>query len=154
MMKEWEIRRLMYLKTNPDPGDVIMFDELEPRLQGKRIFVHDNSVTNHPGNEIVVTLYFKTSSNEVIVYPQKSYAVALVYAKLLEKYFGEPFYDALNHPSLLLGDKFFVPYSKNPDLYNRVIAKMDEQKLWDFENNTLDTVQATVNYFKKEFLLV
>jgi len=91
---------------------------------------------------------------DVLVYPEKSYAVAMVYAKLLEKYFGENFYEVLDDQDLLLGDKYFVRYSKNKEWYDKLIATMDEWKLWDFENSKLPQVQATITYFKKEFQLI
>lgn len=86
--------------------------------------------------------------------PVKSYAVAIVYARLLEKRFGEHFIEALNYPDLLLGDRYFSRYCDDWRTYDSVFALLRERKLWDFENNNLPQVKATVSYFKKEFLLI
>ncbi|TFG95661.1 hypothetical protein E4H12_12840 [Candidatus Thorarchaeota archaeon] len=88
-----------------------------------------------------------------IVQPCKSYAVALVYARLLERYFNEDFITVLSDPELLFKDKHFVPYSANSALYDQLISMMTYRELWDFESNPISQVQTTVRYFKKEFLL-
>jgi hypothetical protein len=83
-------------------------------------------------------------------FPAKSFAVAIIYAKLLNQVFGVPFYDALNDPFLLYGnDYFFTPYAKAPDTYDRALASIPS----DFTNISLPQVQSTVQYFKQEFLI-
>lgn len=146
----------MYLKTNPNPGDIIMFDEIYPTLQGKTVIVVDETeiLNFHTVICNFVMRYITVEVDEpVIYYPQKSYAVALIYAKLLEKYFDEPFYEALDNPTLLLGDKYFKQYSERRLVYDRAIHKITKNSLWDFENIKTSRVQATVDYFRKEFLL-
>lgn len=153
-MKEWEIRRLIYLKTNPDPGDIIMFNEAIPVLQGKQVVVFDETnVTDFTDTIIwsVISYFSRSWEKTVVFYPSKSYAVAIIYAKLLEKYFQEPFYDSLNHPGLLLTDKYFVPYNQSNTIYDRVISHIDYKGWWDFEKSIIPQVQATVEYFLKEF---
>ena len=85
-MKEWEIRRLIYLKNNPDPGDIIMTDELEPTLQGKKIVIIQPNEVYGMDFEAEIIGYFLRDWDDVVFYPAKSYAVALIYAKLLQRY--------------------------------------------------------------------
>ncbi len=93
--------------------------------------------------------YFTIEISHVLLYPSKSYAVAVIYAKLLNKYFGIPVLEALKDPHLLYdNDRFFVPYRAggSADIYNRVLLQPIN---WD-----LPQVKTTVNYFMEEFLLV
>ena len=53
----------------------------------------------------IVSFFIKDSK---LIYPSKSYFVALVYAKMLEKHFGVDFYAALEDTELLPDDIFFV----------------------------------------------
>ena len=47
---------------------------------------------------------YPTIQSVKLFYPGKSYAVALIFAKLLELHFNEDFYTALDDPMLLLGN--------------------------------------------------
>ncbi len=85
-----------------------------------------------------------------LIYPAKSYAVAIIYAKLLEEHFGVPFYEALNDSDLFMGtDKFFVPYDRAKEIYDPAIAFMEANGL----HTNLPQVAKTIEYFKKEFYL-
>lgn len=90
--------------------------------------------------------FFKNGS--LLIYPAKSYFVALVYAAAIEKYFHIDFFEALDSKELLFDDKYFVPYSKAKDIYNAVIFCMNghEQIL-----NYVDAIHPTIDYFKEEF---
>lgn len=84
-----------------------------------------------------------------LVYPAKAFVVAIIYAKLLEIYFNELFHDSLNDPTLLYNnDRFFVPYSQAPGVYDAVLQRIS----LDF-NTKLPQIQATINYFLEEFLI-
>ncbi|MAZ47378.1 MAG: hypothetical protein CME65_02375 [Halobacteriovoraceae bacterium] len=97
--------------------------------------------------------YF-TDDHWSIVYPAKSYAVAIIYAKLIEKYFSEDFYSLLSDPELFLGtDKYFVTYQDDCETYDNVLARLKKEKLMDFEANKKSQVKASVNYFYSEFNL-
>lgn len=97
-------------------------------------------------NEIVE--YFTTAS-DIIRYPSKSYAVAIIYAKLLDQYFGEDFYESLNDPDLLHGnDVFFVPYNEAKHIYDAVLGEISLEF-----NTNLPQVNTTVSYFLEEFYL-
>lgn len=65
------------------------------------------------------------------VYPAKSYAIAIVYATLLEEVYGEDFFEVLNDPELLYGqDTHFVPYSKDPETYDAIIVRLTDMPDW------------------------
>ncbi len=92
-----------------------------------------------------VIKFFKTQSE--LVYPAKSYFVAIVYAKCLEKYFAQDFYNSLDDPELLVDDKYFKPYSEALETYNNILDGIGTNIL------EYPSTEKTVNYFKKEFLV-
>lgn len=89
-----------------------------------------------------------------LVYPGKSYAVAIIYALFIEKYFGEDFYISLNDPELLCSnDKYFKPYSASSKIYDQILENI-KFKQDKFEINTkLSQIESTRNYFMREFNL-
>lgn len=89
--------------------------------------------------------FFKNGSE--LIQPAKSYFVAIVYAKCLEKYFGEEFYTALNYKDLLPDDKWFKPYSESKEIYDSILNEIGDV----FSYISID---KTLSYFKKEFLIV
>lgn len=91
-----------------------------------------------------VIKFFKTESE--LVYPAKSYFVAIVYAKCMEKYFGLNFYDCLSDKDLLFDDKFFIPYLHGKQTYNKILDTITDP----LEYNS---TKKTVDYFKREFLI-
>lgn len=138
-MTEWKDRQRLYALTWKH------HDDIHP-------VVVDGSFLTRPDAAEFVCTYF-THEWEKLVYPAKAFAVALVYAKLIERYFGADLYVALNDPDLLLGDRFFSPYSSHPRIYDRSIEILTAEKLWEFEDSALPQVQSTVGYFKREFWL-
>lgn len=98
-------------------------------------------------NELInmVILFFKTES--LLIYPAKSYFVAIVYAKLLEKYFSISFLEALNIDDLLPDDKWYVPYLKDKYVYDKIINKIPKDFL------SLPSTRKTTKYFEEEFLI-
>ena len=85
-------------------------------------------------------------SGSKLIYPAKSYFVAIVYAKLLEEHFDENFYDCLSDKELLPDDYFFVPYNRNRNVYNAVLSKIGDPLGYKAAENTKE-------YFYQEFLL-
>lgn len=81
-----------------------------------------------------------------LIYPAKSYFVAIVYAKLLEKYFGVDFYTALEDKELLPDDIFFVTYNNSREIYDSVLETI---------GNPLDykAAEKTKKYFYQEFMI-
>lgn len=131
-MKDWKYKQQLYHLTN------FSDDHIEEKSY---IIQNDDLVKD-------IIEYFSIQS-DVLIYPAKSYAVAIVYAKLLEKYFDEDFYEVLNDPELLYGnDQFFIKYSDDIDVYDEVISKID----LTFKNS-IPQVRSTISYFEKEFLI-
>lgn len=85
-------------------------------------------------------------SGSKLIYPAKSYFVAIVYAKLLEEHFDENFYDCLSDKELLPDDYFFVPYNRNRNVYNAVLSKIGDPLGYK-------AAEKTKEYFYQEFLL-
>lgn len=101
-------------------------------------------IFNNDNVEDQVVDFFLTESE--LVYPAKSYFVAIVYAKCLEKYFGGSFFEYLNDPELLPDDTFFKVYSQDKSTYDNIINRIGD--IWKYPS-----ICKTVNYFKKEFLI-
>ena len=101
------------------------------------------SINNNNVADQVIN-FFETQS--VLIYPAKSYFVAIVYAKCMEKYFGLNFYDGLSDKDLLFDDKFFTPYLNDKQTYNKILNEIKNP----LEYNS---TKKTVEYFKKEFLI-
>lgn len=134
-MKDWKVRQHIYHALNP----------ITDYIDGEDIVQHNRS-------QLVQDIvdYF-TGEQAELVYPAKSYAVAIIYAQLLNKYFGEDFWNALDDPDLLFGnDRFFVPFSEDPQTYKEAFAQIDT----DVENLPWSQVRTTISYFKEEFMLV
>jgi len=142
-MKEWKIRQQLTHRLH----------EHDDLMKDHQVIVWKRDEISGLDFQADIIAYFLRVGDGYLYYPQKSYSVALIYAKLLQRYFKEDFYEALDDPDLLLGDSHFVPYSKDKGTYDQLICTMAYQNLWDFENNPISQVRATVRYFKKEFLL-
>lgn len=90
-------------------------------------------------------------------YPTKSYVVALVYATLLHRHFGENVIEALDDPDLLFGnDRWFRPYSQSKDVYDQALTEL--KPILDLiSEGTVERIpsqiQATARYFDEEFLI-
>jgi len=116
-----------------------MHKEFDDDLNTKTIELSDNIIDN--------ALRYSTSRHIGWVYPAKSYAVAILYARWLEDIFGEDFYEALDDPELLYNnDPYFVPYSRDRDTYNTIIVNMPE----DLSGGMVPDIRR---YFEEEFLL-
>ena len=92
----------------------------------------------------LIIKFFNTES--LLIYPAKSYFVAIVYAKCIEKYFHINFYDALNDEELLPDDKYFKTYNESKDIYDKVLESIED--IYQY-----DSIDKTVKYFKQEYLI-
>ena len=101
-------------------------------------------IFNNDNVEDQVVDFFLTESE--LIYPAKSYFVAIVYAKCLEKYFGGNFFEYLNDSELLPDDTYFKVYSQDKSTYDNIIDRIGD--IWQYPS-----ICKTVNYFKKEFLI-
>lgn len=86
-----------------------------------------------------------------LVFPSKSYNVAVIYARLLEHYFKCPAKEYLLDPLLLHGkDQFYQPYLEYPELYDQLLELMTYEAIMASEN---PSVKKTIGYFNQEFLV-
>ena len=92
----------------------------------------------------MVIKFFKTESQ--LIYPAKSYFVAIVYAYYIAKYFKEDFYSVLNNEDLLPDDMYFVPYKVTAAIYDKILYGIGDIKQYE-------SIKKTLQYFKQEFLI-
>lgn len=140
MVPQHKIRQELFHHTNPDPGDlgvIIPYRHLESAELA-----------------LDVIDYF-LNNDHVISYPSKSYAVAIVYAHLLEHHFGIPFMDSLSDPLLLYGnDPHYTHYHNNPGVYDIIHQTICTRN--GIQHDLLHQspqVIATVEYFNREFFI-
>lgn len=82
-----------------------------------------------------------------LIYPAKSYAVAIIYAYKIKEVYGVPILTTLDDPDLFLGqDPYFVPYSSDTGTYIDILAHLQDRP------NFLEEGWApqTVKYFEAE----
>ena len=92
----------------------------------------------------LIIKFFNTES--LLIYPAKSYFVAIIYAKCIEKYFHINFYDALNDKELLPDDKYFKTYQESKDIYDEVLKTIGD--IYQYKS-----IEKTLKYFKQEYLI-
>lgn len=117
------------------------------RIHGEKIHLNFNegSIFNY------AVKYFSEECPELI-YPAKSYCVAIIYSHLLSFYFNEDFYYLLNDEDLLCGnDPYFAPYKNEQVLYDKIISKLKISEKGFYLNLNLSQVKATFDYFVEEF---
>jgi hypothetical protein len=95
--------------------------------------------------------FFFNPGHEV-TYPAKSYADAIVYAHLIDKYFDIPFDTSLRDPDLLYDDPYYLPYDKNPKVYDVALKFIKLNSPKELQYN-LPQVITTVENFEKEFYI-
>lgn len=82
-----------------------------------------------------------------LVYPAKSYFVAIIYAHYLHEYFSEDFYQMLSDPELLPDDEYFIPYNnESKSIYDAVLEQVQPI-------DRFISIEKTHAYFLQEFLL-
>lgn len=110
-----------------------------------------NSVKDDEIADQVIDFFVEGSA---LVYPSKSYFVAIVYAACMLKYFPEHFKDIvepLKCVDLLDNDDFFRPYiSRTVPIYNKVLQWLERERI---EILDYASTMKTHNYFKEEFLI-
>jgi len=138
MIEEWKARQRMYHHQMDENFDDFIAD--------KPCYVRENQDEWDLCGDIVDYFYVPST---ILIYPAKSYAVALIYAQMLTEYFDVEFYTVLNDPDLLYGnDKYFVPYRERKEVYDTVLTHIR----LDFVNPT-PQVLTTIDYFNKEFFI-
>jgi hypothetical protein len=132
-MKEWKANQVLYHRLTQ---------------------VHTDAVENFPtrldDNAVGAALDYFYNPQDESVYPGKSYAVALIYARLLRDHFGENFYEVLSDPELLYNnDEYFVPYHRDPQTYDAILTAVGGVDAIPLSGRWVD---YTVRYFRDECL--
>ena len=123
-----ERRKLSYLIND--------FDDID--LPHRYIKMNDEELIS------LIIHFFETESD--LIYPAKSFFVAIIYAKNIEKIFGQNFYDVLNDKDLLPDDLYFKTYSEAQYIYDSVLNKIED--IWNYKS-----INTTLKYFYQEFLI-
>ena len=122
MAKIWKVNQRMYKKMvmfNPDTRN-------ESTIELSTIELKD-------------AVDYLTKKGE-IKYPIKSYMVAIIYATLINKHYGDPFYETLNDPDLFLGeDSFFKTYDADKETYDSIIKAIEEVDGWTSDSWAAET---------------
>ena len=131
-MLNWKIRQKVYHKLNQYHDDDLSLHNIE---------ITDNIIRD--------AIKYFTTTELGWVYPAKSYVVGICYAKWLNHYFAEDFYESLNDQDLLFGnDPYFVPYDKDKNTYDTILNIVG----FDFDE-TLGIIPDIKKYFIEEFLI-
>ena len=141
-MKEWHIRHKIFhnIFQNQDIGDDLSKETIIEEWSKDCI--------------IKRALEYPITQTSELYYPGKSYAVAITFAFLIEKYFNSPFLENLDDEKLLFeNDPYFVRYSEDQETYNTIIKKFPFEKIQSKTNPGVENFQKTQTYFLKEFLL-
>ncbi|MDR3607742.1 MAG: hypothetical protein P4M08_10220 [Oligoflexia bacterium] len=133
-LPEWKLRQALSHRIFP------IEDELQPGAI---------ELVSSPERRLELCIdYFKSPQPE-LYYPCKSYCVAVIYARLLNRCFGVDFFAVLNDPELLFGnDPYFVRYSDDRAFYDAILSKIS----LDFDESIYQ-VERTISFFKREFLI-
>ena len=104
--------------------------------------IYNNTITEHSDDtknyEIVISnelvdnalFYLKEKSN-ISIYPAKSYIVAIIYATMINKIYGDDIYEVLNDPDLFLGqDPHYRTYSEDSSTYDQIFSKLKDMDNW------------------------
>lgn len=140
-MKDWQIRNQTFkmLFSEADLGD---------RLENEIV------VEDYSADQIIEkALAYPKSTAIELYYPAKSYAVAIIFALLLKKEFGEDIYTALSDPFLLNGDDpYFKTYPESKEIYDAILKHFPMDCVLNAKQYS-ENFQKTCNYFYMQFLL-
>lgn len=109
--------------------------KLYQRIYNDLVKDHEDDLKHTPwvlDDEIVENAirYFEKAEFP-LVYPAKSYSVAVIYAKLIEEKYGIPLRETLDDEDLFLGgDEFFKPYREDPYNYESILQRLDAIEDW------------------------
>ena len=170
MLKDWKIRQKIYHNmiqehdddlSNNDVKVVVYrssdhFEEIaKAALDKYPIELKDSSDHIEHIAHDAIKYIIGCTTDEPLLYPGKSYAVALCYSYNISKHFGGDMLDILADADLLYGnDPFFYPYIEDEDkaIYDLIIKKgvepmLETPEFWS------ENFKKTFEYFQKEFLL-
>lgn len=137
-MKNWKLRQWVYHKNITSHEDAV-----HPRAAEELCVVAKEELID------TILIHFTEPIDEVI-YPAKSFFVAIMYSFLLGAMFGEDLYVSLSDPDLLFNnDPYFVPFnSQTMDIYQGVLHRLPRQL-----NYELPQIKNVIEYFTKEMLM-
>jgi hypothetical protein len=82
-------------------------------------------------DKVTAALNYVREKTDVGTYPGKSYIVAIIYATMINRVYGDDFFKLLDDPDLLYGqDDFFVPYSKDKETYDSILEQLKSIPNW------------------------
>lgn len=100
------------------------------------------------GDRVGAAINYVLEKSDIGTYPGKSYIVAIVIATMINKVYGDDFFETLDDPDLLYGqDDFFVPYSQDKDTYSEILEKLKHIPNW----MEMGWVPKTIEYFYAEY---
>jgi hypothetical protein len=135
---DWRISREMYLKFGTKKTNTEVPDS------GLSIEDNMQDVLDHALDYFYIYDY-------TCQYPSKSFAVGVLYATLISKFYGEDVIDLLATSDLLTGDDFFIPYGYSPEadfIYDKMLITISNTPI----NNTLPQVRETIDCFFTEIM--
>lgn len=92
-----------------------------------------------------------SDSTATLTFPSKSINVAVIYARLLEHYFGNTATEYLQDPHLLFDlDRFYLPLPNYQTEYTTMLELITFESIAASE---CESVKKTVSYFMAEFLI-
>lgn len=110
-------------------------------------FLHKREICNDREKFVENALFYIEQKADYGIYPAKSYVVAIIFATMINKVYGDDFYETLDDPDLLYGqDDFFVPYRQDPEMYDRIIEALTAIPNWIEQG----WAPKTVEYFNLE----
>lgn len=113
-MKEWKMWQQVY-------NDLVQ-DHSDARHK------HQLIISNTPVEDAIE---YVTHRSSVGRYPGKSRIVAIIYATMVARVYGEDLLETLDDPELLHGqDEFFVPYSQDKETYDEILARLQDIPNW------------------------
>ena len=135
----WKVRSKLYHK---------LFTEHSDDLRKEVI------IENYDKDAIVkYALEYPVKQTKELYYPAKSYAVAIIFAYLLRREFGENLIKVLDDPDLLAGnDPYFKVYSEDPETYGRILKDFPYEYL-EGKAGASENFEKTCEYFYKEMLI-
>jgi hypothetical protein len=141
MSRDWKLRQQIFHKifSSEEIGDDLKNEIIVEKWNHDEIVAH--------------SIDYLFSDSEVLYYPAKSYAVAVTYAMLLQKEFGEDVIACLCDKELLYNnDPYFKTYDEQKDLYEEILQKFPREAISHPERYSAN-FQKTHEYFYLEFLL-
>ena len=109
-MKEWKVKQEIHHRLNPQPVDDLNKLEI--------VYTEENI------KETALEHFFERVDD--LIYPAKSYFVAVCYAYWISQDYNEDFWDLLRDPDLLAGnDPYYKTLDEDPETYSYLFDNID-----------------------------